>query len=62
MKQVAQMTKEHPPMTGKVALVTGATSGIGRAAASSSPAAAIELSSRVGCASLVPLQSRCGRR
>ena len=27
------MTDEHPPTTGKVALVTGATSGIGRAAA-----------------------------
>jgi hypothetical protein len=56
------MTNEHPPMTGKVALATGAISGIGRAAASPSPAAAIELSSRVGCASPVPLQSRCGRR
>jgi Mrp family chromosome partitioning ATPase len=62
VKQVAQMTNEHPPMTGNVALVTGATSGIGRAAASPSLAAAIELSSRVSCASLVPLQSRCGRR
>jgi hypothetical protein len=61
VKQVAQMTNEHPPMTGNVALVTGATSGIGRAA-SPSLAAAIELSSRVSCASLVPLQSRCGRR
>jgi len=28
------MTDEHPPTTGKVALVTGATSGIGRAAIS----------------------------
>jgi len=27
------MTDEHPPTTGKVALVTSATSGIGRAAA-----------------------------
>jgi NAD(P)-dependent dehydrogenase (short-subunit alcohol dehydrogenase family) len=37
VEEAAQMTDEHPPTHRKVALVTGATSGIGRAAAVSLP-------------------------